>query len=191
MRFPSNVSQTNSNNLSTEQTVQLPNTILQLSICDVEEGMAPTPKEAADQDPSRLEHFACKFYRQRTPVASRTTQRRPGAGINTPLRWRIVTEYQKLLGDRSRVLPGGLKSLQLVFPWKNQVQQTRNPETRAESTCIAPSSLCSSLSQSFTMWRPTNQEHRRDHQEVDRYKQPPLRSTFRRQPDWKTEAQKE
>ena len=121
MRFASNVSKTNSNNLRTEQTIQLPNTILQLSICNVEEEMAPTPKEAAPQDPSRLENFACKFCRQRTPVASCATQRRPGAEINTPLRWGIVTEYQKLLGDRSRVLPGGLKSLQSLFPWKNQV----------------------------------------------------------------------
>ena len=104
--------------------------------------LQPPKKEAAPQDPSRLEHFACNFCRQRTPVASRATQRRPGAEINTPLRWGIVTEYQKLLGDRSRVLPGGLKSLQSLFPWKNQVQQTRHPETRAESTCIAPSSLC-------------------------------------------------
>ena len=40
------------------------------------------------------------------------------------------------------------------------------------------------------MWRPTNQDHRRDRREVDRCKQPPLRSTFRRRPAWKTEAQK-
>ena len=75
--------------------------------------MAPTAKEAAAQDPIRLEHFASKLCRQRTPVASRATQRRPGAEINTRLQWGIVTEYQKLLGDRSRVPPGGLKSLQL------------------------------------------------------------------------------
>eukprot|EP00117_Sycon_ciliatum_P049907 scpid88519/ scgid35311/ len=86
--------------------------------------MAPTPKEAAAQDPSRLEHFASKFCRQRTPVASRATQRRPGAEINTPLRWRIVTEYQNLLGDRSRVPPGGLKSLQSLFPGQNFSKRT-------------------------------------------------------------------
>ena len=79
-----------------------------------------------------LEHFACKFCRQSTPVASRATQRRPGAEINTPLRWGIVTEYQKLLGERSRVLDGGLKSLQSLFPWNNQVSSAN---TSSRNSC--------------------------------------------------------
>ena len=119
MRFASNVNQTNSNNLRTEKTFQLPNTILQLSICNDEEEMAPTSKEAAPQYPGRLEHFTVKFCRKRTPGASRATQRRPGAEINTPMRWEIATECQKLLGDRSRVRSGGLKSRQTLFPWQN------------------------------------------------------------------------
>ena len=101
--------------------------------------MATTPKEAAPWDPSRIEHFASKICHQRTPVAPRATQRRPGSENNTLMRLGIVTEYQKLLPDRSRVPPGGLKSLQSLFPWQNF------SNAGAESTSIASSSLLISL----------------------------------------------
>ena len=130
MRFVSEAYQTNSNNVKMEHTSQVPNTVLQLSIRDTEEGMAQTPKDAVPQTPRRLVYFEFIFCRQRTPVASRATLRRPGADIKTPVRWRIVTDYQKLSWAIVLILSWRIEFAAVAVSWAD-FQQPHHPETRA------------------------------------------------------------
>ena len=85
--------------------------------------MARTPSSATPKTPRRLAKIAAKFRRVKTPVAKPATPRKAGADVKTPVRWRVVTEYHRLLGDRSRLPPAGLQRLQDMFP--DQIRSKR------------------------------------------------------------------
>ena len=85
---------------------------LQVLICDRDDAIARIPSKTEARTHRWMQITADKFRRHRAPITKLATLRRPAANINKLMRWRIVTEYHKLIGEGSRPPPGGLKSLE-------------------------------------------------------------------------------